>query len=108
MKKNVMKISFVTLSENGVFIKNQTEKYYVPAHMRSISDVSGAGDTVIAVATLCLISGASTKQIAEISKGSKLIPTSNSAKIQPSIKFRQKSAQQPKCSKYIQNYPQLR
>lgn len=61
------KISFVTLSENGVFIKTQTEKYYVPAHMRSISDVSGAGDTVIAVATLCLISGASTKQIAEIS-----------------------------------------
>lgn len=60
-------ISFITLSENGVFIKNQTEKYYVPAHMRSISDVSGAGDTVIAVATLCLISGASTKQIAEIS-----------------------------------------
>ena len=60
-------ISFVTLSEFGVFIKNQTEKYYVPAHMRSISDVSGAGDTVIAVATLCLISGASTKQIAEIS-----------------------------------------
>lgn len=61
------KISFVTLSENGVFIKNQTEKYYVPAHMRSISDVSGAGDTVIAVATLCLISGASIQQIAEIS-----------------------------------------
>ena len=60
-------ISFITLSEYGVFIKNQTEKYYVPAHMRSISDVSGAGDTVIAVATLCLISGASTKQIAEIS-----------------------------------------
>ena len=60
-------ISFVTLSENGVFIKNKTENYYVPAHVRSISDVSGAGDTVIAVATLCLISGASTKQIAEIS-----------------------------------------
>ena len=60
-------ISFVTLSENGVFIKTQTEKYYLPAHMRSISDVSGAGDTVIAVATLCLISGASTKQIAQIS-----------------------------------------
>lgn len=60
-------ISFITLSEFGVFIKNQTEKYYVPAHMRSISDVSGAGDTVIAVATLCLISGASTKQIAQIS-----------------------------------------
>jgi len=60
-------ISFVTLSENGVFIKREEEKHYIKAHVRSISDVSGAGDTVIAVATLCLISGASTKQIAEIS-----------------------------------------
>lgn len=60
-------ISFVTLSENGVFIKENEEKYYIKAHVRSISDVSGAGDTVIAVATLCLISGASIQQIAEIS-----------------------------------------
>ena len=60
-------ISFVTLSENGVFIKENEEKHYIKAHVRSISDVSGAGDTVIAVATLCLISGASIQQIAEIS-----------------------------------------
>ena len=60
-------ISFVTLSENGVFIKSKKEKHYLKAHVRSISDVSGAGDTVIAVATLCLISGASIQQIAAIS-----------------------------------------
>ena len=48
-----------TLSEAGVFISingntNQPETYLIPAHRRSIADVSGAGDTVISVATLCL------------------------------------------------------
>jgi len=50
-------ITFVTLSEHGVFIKNETEKHYIPAHLRNIADVSGAGDTVISVATLCLTIG---------------------------------------------------
>ena len=61
------KLSFITLSEFGVFIKNESEKHYINAHLRNIADVSGAGDTVIAVATLCLIAGASTQEIAEIS-----------------------------------------
>lgn len=60
-------ISFITLSEYGVFIKQQDAKQYVAAHVRNIADVSGAGDTVIAVATLCLVAGASAKEIAEIS-----------------------------------------
>lgn len=60
------KIAFVTLSEHGVFIKNDNEKCYVNAHLRSIADVSGAGDTVIAIATLCLCAGLSIKAIAEI------------------------------------------
>ncbi len=60
-------ISFVTLSEHGVFIKNQSENHLCPAHIRNIADVSGAGDTVISVATLCLIAGASLKHVAEIS-----------------------------------------
>lgn len=51
------KISFVTLSEHGVFIKDSSQKHYIPAHIRNISDVSGAGDTVISVATLCLAIG---------------------------------------------------
>ncbi|EJF08054.1 bifunctional heptose 7-phosphate kinase/heptose 1-phosphate adenyltransferase [Pontibacter sp. BAB1700] len=44
----------VTLSERGVFVANGEEKTYIPAHRRSISDVSGAGDTVISIAALCM------------------------------------------------------
>jgi rfaE bifunctional protein kinase chain/domain len=60
-------ISFITLSEHGVFIKNSSKKHYAKAHLRNISDVSGAGDTVIAVATLCLATKLEIEQIAEIS-----------------------------------------
>jgi len=60
-------ISFVTLSEFGVFIKDRNQQHYIAAHLRNIADVSGAGDTVIAVATLCLAAGASIKDIASIS-----------------------------------------
>lgn len=60
-------ISFITLSEHGVFIKNSSKKHYAKAHLRNISDVSGAGDTVIAVATLCLATKLDIEQIAEIS-----------------------------------------
>lgn len=60
------KITFITLSELGVFIKDAVDKKYVPAHVRNISDVSGAGDTVISVATLCLTIGLPIQEIAEI------------------------------------------
>ncbi|MBC7652749.1 MAG: carbohydrate kinase [Deinococcales bacterium] len=45
-------ISFITLSEKGVFYKDGTDSKIIPTHIRSIADVSGAGDTVIAVASL--------------------------------------------------------
>jgi D-glycero-beta-D-manno-heptose-7-phosphate kinase len=45
-------ISLITLSEKGVFFKNEKEGRIVPAHIRNVADVSGAGDTVIAVAAL--------------------------------------------------------
>jgi len=60
-------ISFVTLSEHGVFIKDSKEKYHIPAHVRNIADVSGAGDTVISVASLCLAAGISLENVAQIS-----------------------------------------
>lgn len=60
------KISFVTLSEHGVYIKDHKQKFYIDAHRRNISDVSGAGDTVISVATLCLTAGLSIDKVAEI------------------------------------------
>ncbi|MCC9166221.1 bifunctional heptose 7-phosphate kinase/heptose 1-phosphate adenyltransferase [Pontibacter harenae] len=44
----------VTLSERGVFVADGEEKTYLAAHRRSISDVSGAGDTVISIAALCM------------------------------------------------------
>ena len=44
--------SFITLSEKGVFYRNNGEANIIPSHIRSIADVSGAGDTVIAVASL--------------------------------------------------------
>lgn len=44
----------VTLSERGVFVADGEEKTYIGAHRRSISDVSGAGDTVISIAALCV------------------------------------------------------
>ncbi len=57
---------FVTLSEHGVFIQNSSSKHYIPAHFRNIADVSGAGDTVISVATLCLLAGQPIENIAAI------------------------------------------
>jgi rfaE bifunctional protein kinase chain/domain len=47
----------VTLSEHGVFAQQNEEKTYLPAHLRTISDVSGAGDTVISIAALCVALG---------------------------------------------------
>ncbi len=53
-------ISFITLSEKGVFYNDKNDCNIIPTHIRSIADVSGAGDTVIAVASLVF---AATKNI---------------------------------------------
>ncbi|MBZ5855569.1 bifunctional heptose 7-phosphate kinase/heptose 1-phosphate adenyltransferase [Flavihumibacter profundi] len=45
-------ISFITLSEKGVFYQKDDQAAIIPSHIRNIADVSGAGDTVIAVASL--------------------------------------------------------
>ncbi len=45
-------ISFITLSEKGVFYQGGNDSALVPSHLRNIADVSGAGDTVIAVAAI--------------------------------------------------------
>lgn len=50
-------ITFVTLSEKGVYIKTDERSAHIPAHVRDIADVSGAGDTVISVSSLCLALG---------------------------------------------------
>ena len=46
--------ALITLSEHGVYIDAQNEQVQIPAHKREIADVSGAGDTVVSVAALCV------------------------------------------------------
>lgn len=46
------RISLITLSEYGIFYQKENDASIIPTHIRNIADVSGAGDTVIAVASL--------------------------------------------------------
>lgn len=57
---------FVTLSERGVYIDFNNDQNLIPAHIRQISDVSGAGDTVISIAACVLALGGSTEQMASL------------------------------------------
>ena len=57
----------ITLSEKGSIICNNNTFKQFDALKIDISDVSGAGDTVIAVASLCLSVGLSAEQTAQIS-----------------------------------------
>ena len=57
----------LTLSEKGVYINFKEENHHIDAHIRQIADVSGAGDTVVSIAAVCLAMSLSPKQIAEIS-----------------------------------------
>lgn len=70
-QKQGIDIVFVTLSEKGAYICDyrtaEPRQVHVPAHLRSISDVSGAGDTVISVATLCLALGLDIENIIKYS-----------------------------------------
>ncbi len=56
----------ITLSEQGILMLDDQEALINPAHIRSISDVSGAGDTVISVAALGLAAGMSPKEFSEL------------------------------------------
>lgn len=66
-KKMVIDKVFITRSEHGVYIHSNEGEHFIPAHIRSISDVSGAGDTVISTAALCIALGLPDKFIAELS-----------------------------------------
>ncbi len=60
-------ISLITLSEKGVFYQHGNQHKIIPTHIRSIADVSGAGDTVIAVASVVYASTKDVGLMAEIS-----------------------------------------
>lgn len=62
--------TFITLSEKGVYIdatyQGKEERHIIPAHIRQIADVSGAGDTVISIAALCLALALPPRILAEL------------------------------------------
>ncbi|GIV27607.1 MAG: carbohydrate kinase [Bacteroidia bacterium] len=51
--KQKLNAVLLTLADKGVIMNTRTSKIHLPAHVRKIADVSGAGDTVISVAALC-------------------------------------------------------
>jgi D-glycero-beta-D-manno-heptose-7-phosphate kinase len=59
-------ISFVTLSEKGVFFQQDDLAGLISSHIRNIADVSGAGDTVIAVAAMVYAATKNVKLMAEV------------------------------------------
>jgi len=57
----------ITLGEHGMYLFEQNKKPFpIPTMARQVFDVSGAGDTVIAVFALCLAAGADKSQAARI------------------------------------------
>jgi rfaE bifunctional protein kinase chain/domain len=56
----------ITLSEHGMLISMEGGYKVVPTQARGVADVSGAGDTVIAVASLCLATGIDPYQMAHL------------------------------------------
>ena len=60
------RISLITLSEKGVFFHTENEQAIIPTHIRSIADVSGAGDTVIAVASIVYAATRNVQLMAEV------------------------------------------
>ena len=65
-KKHSFKLVLITLSELGILISDNKSYHVIPAVIRDVADVSGAGDTVIATAALSYIAGLSPKQIATL------------------------------------------
>ena len=57
----------LTLSDAGVYIDLNEASHFIAAHYRDVADVSGAGDTVVSVAALCVAKGLPAHRIAALS-----------------------------------------
>lgn len=64
-KQNI-EAAIITLSEHGMYIDDGSTQKIIPAVMRTVADVSGAGDTVVSVAALCLATKLDIESIAII------------------------------------------
>jgi D-glycero-beta-D-manno-heptose-7-phosphate kinase len=66
-----VEIVLATLSDKGIFYSHMTadgkrKTGAIPAYIRDVADVSGAGDTVISLAALCMACGAPVELMASI------------------------------------------
>jgi rfaE bifunctional protein kinase chain/domain len=59
--------TMLTLSEKGLYLKGDSKGVLYPTTPRNISDVSGAGDTVISIATMGLAAGLDLDTVALLS-----------------------------------------
>jgi D-glycero-beta-D-manno-heptose-7-phosphate kinase len=68
LEKHGVGAVLVTLGEHGMLLKErEAAPVHIPARAREVFDVSGAGDTAIALLTLALCAGATIREAAEIS-----------------------------------------
>jgi len=58
--------ALITLSEHGMYYQEKESSGKLTAHLRTISDVSGAGDTVISIAALAMDAGMPLSFVAEL------------------------------------------
>ncbi len=65
-KQQNHELLMVTLSSNGILILEEGNYHHIPGIKRDVTDVSGAGDTVIGVSSICYNSGMTTAQIAAV------------------------------------------
>jgi len=68
LRKNLQSQTImITLSEKGLFLDDETTSHLHPTVPRNVADVSGAGDTVISIATLSMAAGLDNNTVAALS-----------------------------------------
>ncbi|MBN2273774.1 MAG: hypothetical protein JXR41_10345 [Bacteroidales bacterium] len=67
IKEADFSLVMITLSEHGILITNGRKYEFVKTEIRDVADVSGAGDTVIATASLCMAAGLDNLTLARLS-----------------------------------------
>jgi rfaE bifunctional protein kinase chain/domain len=65
-EKSGFEMILITLSEHGMLISRGKDYRVIPTQARDVADVSGAGDTVIAMASLCLALGMDANDMAAL------------------------------------------
>ncbi len=86
---------YLTLAERGVIINSENKEIHISAHVRTISDVSGAGDTVTSIISACKALGLNqqfTGELANIGGGLVcehvgVVPVSRSRLLEEAIKY---------------------